>query len=61
MLIRYNSISTFNLAKVISLCLVVVTFSCEDADYDLDNPFDPINIDLDPPALFFIHLRSIQI
>ena len=53
MLIRYNSISIFNLVKVISLCLLVVTFSCEDADYDLDNPFDPSNIDLDPPALFF--------
>ena len=50
MLIRYNSISIFNLVKVISLCLLVVTFSCEDADYDLDNPFDPSNIDLDPPA-----------
>ena len=53
MLIRYNSISIFNLVKVISLCLLVVTFSCEDADYDLDNQFDSSNIDLDLPALFF--------
>ena len=26
---------------------------CEDAKYSLDNPFDPENIDLRPPALFF--------
>ena len=25
---------------------------CEDAKYSLDNPFDPENIDLRPPALF---------
>ena len=28
-------------------------FSCEDANYELDNPFDPENMDLEPPALFF--------
>lgn len=27
--------------------------SCEDAKYELDNQFDPENIDLEPPALFF--------
>ena len=27
--------------------------SCEDAKYSLDNPFDPKNLDLRPPALFF--------
>ncbi len=35
---------------------VVMTFyllSCDDAEYDLNNPFDPENMDLDPPALFF--------
>ena len=35
---------------------VVMTFyllSCDDAEYDLNNPFDPANMDLDPPALFF--------
>ena len=33
--------------------MIAVFFSCEDANYDLDNPFDPSNMDLDPPALFF--------
>ena len=28
-------------------------FSCEEAKYSLDNYFDPANMDLDPPALFF--------
>ena len=33
--------------------MIAVIFSCEDANYDLNNPFDPSNMDLDPPALFF--------
>ena len=53
MLTSYNSILTFNKIKLFGLCLVVLAFSCEDANYDLDNPYDPGNMDLDPPALFF--------
>ena len=53
MLTSYNSILTFNKIKLFGLCLIVLAFSCEDADYDLDNPYDPSNMDLDPPALFF--------
>jgi len=33
--------------------VLLVLISCEDAEYSLDNPFDPENIDLRPPALFF--------
>ncbi|MBL50819.1 MAG: hypothetical protein CMG57_02530 [Candidatus Marinimicrobia bacterium] len=33
--------------------LSVLFLSCEDAEYDLNNPNDPENMDLDPPALFF--------
>ena len=53
MLTSYNSILTFNKIKLFGLCLILLAFSCEDADYDLDNPYDPTNMDLDPPALFF--------
>ena len=53
MSIRYNSISIFSFIKVLGLTLVILSFSCEDAEYELDNPFDPSNMDLDPPALFF--------
>ena len=33
---------------------VVMTFTYyhDDAEYDLNNPFDPANMDLDPPGLF---------
>jgi len=31
----------------------LLLFSCEDAEYSLDNSFDPKNLGLDPPALFF--------
>ncbi|MBT5782784.1 MAG: hypothetical protein HOI03_06405, partial [Candidatus Marinimicrobia bacterium] len=31
----------------------VMIFSCEEAVYTLDNPLDPTNMDLAPPALFF--------
>ena len=36
----------------ICIAMLILT-SCEDAKYSLDNPFDPENIDLRPPALFF--------
>ena len=44
---------TFNKIKLFGLCLIVLAFSREDVDHDLDNPYDPTNMDLDPPALFF--------
>ena len=33
--------------------IFLMLISCEEAEYSLDNPFDPENIDLRPPALFF--------
>ena len=53
MLTSYNSTLTFNKIRSFGLLLIVLAFSCEDANYDLDNPYDPNNMDLDPPALFF--------
>jgi hypothetical protein len=53
MLTRFNSISIFSFLKALGITLVMLCFSCEDAEYELDNPFDPSNMDLDPPALFF--------
>tara|TARA_B100001996_G_scaffold50588_1_gene36188 strand:- start:3 stop:563 length:561 start_codon:yes stop_codon:yes gene_type:complete len=50
---NYSSISIFNLLKTLGLFFALLFFSCEDAVYELDNPFDPSNIDLDPPAIFF--------
>ena len=42
----------FNQYKYLILILVFL-FSCEEAEYILDNPSDPANMDLVPPALFF--------
>ena len=53
MLIRFKSISIFNIFEAIGIYAIAIIFSCEDADYDLDNPFDPNNMGLTPPALFF--------
>ena len=53
MLSSYKSILTFKRIKLFCLFFILLAFSCEDADYDLDNPYDPSNMDLDPPALFF--------
>ena len=50
---NYSSISIFSLLKTLGLSFALLFFSCEDAVYELDNPFDPSNIDLDPPAIFF--------
>ena len=33
--------------------VVVLVISCNDASYELDNQFDPENLGLDPPAIFF--------
>ena len=39
------------------LISLIVTFillqSCDDAEYQLDNEFDPENLDLEPPTIFF--------
>ena len=57
MLISFNSISIFSyletLIKYIALSSFALLISCEEANYELDNPSDPANMDLDPPALFF--------
>ena len=54
--------SIFNLLRVRIPVLVLcsfIFFTCDDATYDLDNPNDPENMDLEPPALFF-HPQEIQ-
>ena len=38
---------------VLTVVVTLNLLSCDDAKYDLNNPFDPENMDLDPPALFF--------
>ena len=56
MLTRFSSILIFHKFKPIFRVIGLSTFllfSCEEANYELDNPFDPENMDLDPPALFF--------
>ena len=58
MLIKYSLISTFNIAMsaimiLFRLMLILIIVSCDDAEYDLDNIYDPENMDLEPPALFF--------
>ena len=48
--------SIFNLLRMCIPVLVLcsfIFFTCDDATYDLDNPNDPENMDLEPPALFF--------
>ena len=40
-------------AIVLTIVMTLHLLSCDDAKYDLNNPFDPENMDLDPPALFF--------
>jgi|TARA_B110000263_G_scaffold133151_1_gene115668 hypothetical protein len=33
--------------------IIIIFFSCNDANYELDNEFDPENLDLEPPTIFF--------
>ena len=52
MLIKYSLISTFNIAMsaimiLFRLMLILIIVSCDDAEYDLDNIYDPENMDLD--------------
>ena len=57
MLARFSLISIFSNASTliqrIGLSLLLLFFSCEEANYQLDNVSDPWNMDLEPPALFF--------
>jgi len=39
--------------RAIVYIAVALLFSCNDAEYQLDNEFDPTNLDLEPPAVFF--------
>ena len=42
-----------NLLTKVVIFLLLIFFSCQEAQYLLDNPFDPENMNLMPPALFF--------
>ncbi|MBT3179446.1 MAG: hypothetical protein HOB40_08450 [Candidatus Marinimicrobia bacterium] len=54
MQIKFNSILiSKKFLNGLLFCSSVFIFSCDEASYDLNNPFDPENMDLDPPALFF--------
>jgi len=57
MLARFSLISIFSNASTliqrIGLSSLLLLFSCEEANYQLDNVSDPWNMDLEPPALFF--------
>ena len=33
--------------------IILLSISCNDASYNLDNEFDPENLELDPPTIFF--------
>ena len=33
--------------------IILFSISCNDASYNLDNEFDPENLELDPPTIFF--------
>ena len=39
--------------RAIVYIAVALLFSCNDAEYQLDNEFDPANLDLESPAAFF--------
>jgi len=55
MLINYNLMSIFKKYKILSYTIftLIIVSSCQEAKYSLDNPSDPENMELDPPALFF--------
>ena len=41
------------LNRILFIIIILTSFSCEDAEFELDNVFDPDNLGLDAPALFF--------
>ena len=45
---------------IILAALAFCWFACEEAEYQLDNLSDPVNLGLTPPAIFF-HPSSISI
>ena len=54
MQIKFNSILiSKKFLNGLLFCSSVFIFSCDEASYDLNNPFDPENMDLEAPALFF--------
>ena len=56
MKINFKLILFFNILILFKLCFIgslTIFISCEDALYKFDNSNDPLNMNLDPPALFF--------
>ena len=53
MKINFRSIFIFRILKIIFIGWIFLSISCEDATYKFDNKNDPLNMDLEPPALFF--------
>ena len=56
MKINFKLILYFNimiLFKLLFIGFLTIFVSCEDAVYKFDNSNDPLNMNLDPPALFF--------
>jgi len=54
--INFRSIFIFRIVKIFKInfiSLIFILISCEDAKYKFDNKNDPLNMDLEPPALFF--------
>ena len=47
MVLRFHKLSTY------FTIVFVYFFSCEDVNYQLDNEFDPENLNLNPPTIFF--------
>ena len=42
-----------NLFIYITVFIIFLSISCNDASYNLDNKFDPENLGLEPPTIFF--------
>jgi len=56
MLTKLRQDLVFHLNKLYSILIILFGgfhFTCTDADYALGNKYDPSNMDLNPPALFF--------
>ena len=54
--INFRSTFIFRIVKIYKINFIGLIFlliSCEDAKYKFDNKNDPLNMDLEPPALFF--------
>ena len=42
-----------DMSKLLFIGFILILISCKEAQYTFDNSNDPLNMDLDPPALFF--------